>query len=331
MPVPDCGARYAPPFADPRDAGRRSCGAPGPRQYQPIHRGIGFHALQLESEACFVPDSSFQLLDAIVSEAIKRMPKEGSEADRVLAVSAITGEVLAERGFGLFIPTETLGDALVERNKSGEPARHIFDCDTGALILLTVADTLSVPASLVEITLTSGSGHNYVRWAPRDGPAIEWDTNGRTVCTTPKNLPKPEGQSMTRDQTMAYLLTMRAQDWQRASKFDRAVQDFRSAVQLFPERAGAHNNFAWMIATKEFPGRDHMKEEALRAAEQAVGISRTSNYLDTLACAHAFAGDFVKAAKYEDEALQGSPGNDVIRKRLEQFRAATPRDCTGAE
>ena len=312
-------------------------GVASPRNYTPKHQGIGFEALNLESEACFVPDSSFELLDAIVSEVIRRLPSTNTSAtpdthaDRVLAISKTTGDVLAEKGFGLYIPTDTLGDALTKRNKPGEPPRHIFDCDTGALILLTVADSMSVAASMVEITLSSGNGHNYVRWPIDTGVAIDWDTNGRGACATPKNLPAPQGESMSRDQTMAYLLTVRAQVFERGKSFARASEDYRKGIKLFPERAGGYNNFAWMIATKEFQERSAMKQEGLEAAEHAVSINRTPNYLDTLACSYAFAGDFVKAAKYEDEASKKEPGNKVFQSRFEQFNASSPKDCTGAE
>jgi hypothetical protein len=336
-----CGSMYAPPFADRNDAGRRTCGAPGPRNYTSKHRGIGFDILNLESEACFVPDASYRLLDDIVDTVVKRLSKANPPANppqdsgdarvgQVLKVSQITGDVLAEKGFGLYIPTHTLGDALEPRNAAGEEPRHIIDCDASSFILLTVADSLSLPASLVEITLPGGSGHNYVRWQVSPDTAVDWDTNGRAQCTTPTNIPSFQGKSMSRDQTLSYALTLRVPLWKSKGLFDRAVGDYREAIRLFPEHPYAYNNFAWLVATKDFQGRAGYKNEAVAAASKAVAINRTPDYLDTLACAYAFTGDFAQAAAMENEALAGEPSNKEFSERLKQFQASSPKDCTGA-
>ena len=335
-PRPLCGSTYAPPFANQGDAAPRVCSLARPRNYTPKHRGIGFEILDLESDACFVSDDSYRLLDEIVEGVSKRVPlaqpsDERTKVEQVYAVSRATGDVLAEKGFGLYIPTETLGDALVARNAPGEAPRHIFDCDTGSMILLTVAESLSLAASLVEITLPSGSGHNYVRWHISDTTSIDWDTNGRAPCTTPSNLPSFQGKSLTRDQTISYVLAVRAQTWERKRSFVQAIADYRDAIRLFPDRPGAFNNFAWLIATKEFEGRSSHKAEGLRAANEAVALQRTPNHLDTLACVSAFLGDFNAALNYESEALRGEPSNEVFKRRLEQFQGQSPKDCTGAD
>lgn len=332
--LPLCGSQYAPPFANPKDAGRRTCPPPVARNYTPKHRGIGYEILDLESEACFVPDDFYRLLDNIVDNVTARVGQSAQSTkpttDRLLAIGRATGDALEERGFGLYIPTETFGDALVERNAPGEKARHIFDCDTGSFILLTVAESLSAPASLVEITLPSGSGHNYVRWQVDQNTIVDWDTNGRARCTTPDDIPSFQGKGMSREQTIAYVLTLRAAAWQRAKQYSRAVDDYRGAMQRNPGHPGALNNLAWMVATKEFPERSNLKEEALAAANLAVSIQRTPNHLDTLACIYAFTGDFAEAARLEKEAYDASPSQDFA-KRLAQFRETKPRDCTGDE
>jgi hypothetical protein len=70
--LPRCGDIYAPPFANPADAGRRSCPTAVPRTYHPRHDGLGYEILRLESDACFVPDEFFQLLDQLVDEGSSR-------------------------------------------------------------------------------------------------------------------------------------------------------------------------------------------------------------------------------------------------------------------
>src|ERR1700736_953358 len=77
-PIPHCGEIEAPPYADPHDAGRRVCPAVSPRTYVPHHQGLGYDLLNQESEACFVPDQEYRLLDEIVdtvSQSVQYDPK----------------------------------------------------------------------------------------------------------------------------------------------------------------------------------------------------------------------------------------------------------------
>lgn len=329
--LPVCGSAYSPPYANPSDAGRRTCPARNSRGYTTKYRGIGFEILDLESEACFVPDAAYRLLDDIVDEVISRLSQvRQSNIEQVLAISKTTGDVLAHRGFGLYIPTETLGDALHPRNRPGESPRHIFDCDTGSMILLTIAEVLSTPASLVEITLPSGSSHNYVRWQVDQFTSIDWDTNGRGQCLTPRNTPSFQGKSMSRSEVISYALTLRAPLWERGSAA-RAIDDYFEAMKRSPGHPGPQNNFAWLIATKEFSDRSKYKAMAIDAATKAVALHRIPNYMDTLACVHAFAGEFDLAKRYAEEAVAGAPSNTQFAQRLKLFQAANPTDCTGSD
>jgi hypothetical protein len=341
---PMCGTAYAPPFGEP--APRRTCETPVPRGYKPTHRGLGYDILNGESEACFVSDSSYRLLDEIVDRVTARLTdaqRSGqgiSDEARAIAISQATGDILAELGFGLYIPTETLGDALVSRNPPGMPPRFIFDCDTGSMILLTVADHLQVPASLVEITLESGSQHNYVRWHLAQGRSIDWDTNGRGPCITPTNQPAFQGLSMSLVETMGYAATLRAPLWKSQKQYLRALSDYRNDARDRPGHPVAFNNFAWLVATTDFPQRESYKAEALQAATQAVSLQRRAgapkltrndlaNYLDTLACVYAYGGDYKTAGITESEAASISPKPE-FKQRQEMFAKTVPTDCTGA-
>jgi hypothetical protein len=62
--LPECGSKSADPFAPPTDQGGRRCGQPVPRQYKAQFTGLAYRLLEDESEACFVPDSAFELLVA---------------------------------------------------------------------------------------------------------------------------------------------------------------------------------------------------------------------------------------------------------------------------
>lgn len=331
---PECGQMYAPPYGASADARPRPCVKPQTRVYRPKYAGVGYEALDLESEACFVPDSAYQLLDRIIDEVRSRVAAEGlntQSTDRrrmMERISALTGDVLADFGFGLYIPTETLGDALMQRQASGDP-RYLVDCDTSSLILLTVAKSYGLPAFLVDITLPSGSGHNYVRWELSRDNFFDWDTNGRAECTTPAGLPLYEGRSMTPNQTRAYLLFVRALSWKKRERYDQAVADYKQATALDPAQPDPWNNVAWMIATREFPGRHNEKRFALTAATRAVAIRPSANQLDTLACAHALNKDFSQARTVQGRAIAADPDNAEFRDRLTMFQGPSPRDCTG--
>ena len=333
-----CGSMYAPPLAEPEDGKKQRVCEPGTkRTYAPKHKGIGFEALDLESKVCFVPDEAYRVLDTIIETVKTRAgtPPDPGEKDKqvtyALAVSRITGEVLAEMGFGLFIPTETLGDALVPRSEPAEMPRHTVDCDTGSLILLTIAETLRLPASLVEITLQGGSGHNFVRWQIDPMSFVDWDTNGRAQCIAPANSPSYQGKAMTHDQVISYLTSIRAQLWNGKGEQSKSLADYRVAISLFPEHPMGYNNFAWVVATKQFAERDTAKHEALGYADTLIKIDRVPNFLDTAACMYALAGDFSKAVTYEKEAIAGSPQSEDFLERLNWFQATPPRDCTGAK
>src|SRR5688572_13420121 len=70
--LPPCGRFYAGPFGSQADVRNRKCGEAAPRNYTPKHRGIGFEVLDLESEACFVPDEMYRLLDHIVDVVVQK-------------------------------------------------------------------------------------------------------------------------------------------------------------------------------------------------------------------------------------------------------------------
>jgi hypothetical protein len=332
--LPACGTINAPPFADPRDAGSRSCPEPATRNYVPRYSGLAYDILAIESDACFIPDEFYRLLDSIVSDVKSALNSLivafSAPITRDLArhISKTIGDVLATRNFALYIPTETIGDALEFRNKVGEPERHIMDCDTGSLIYLTLAENLRLPLSLVEITLPSGAGHNYVRWQLADGTVLDWDTNGRSECMTPANLAPFEGKSMSRDQVMGYVYGIRGDLRGRRRQYTHAIEDFRKSISLYPESPKSSNNLAWMVATKDFPERGNLGSEALAEAKRAVGIQRNANHLDTLACVFAALGDFSSAVVTATEAVRLN-AKPEFRERLERLKAK--QDCKGLE
>src|SRR5579871_5289506 len=72
-PVPECGSSNRGPTAPKSDATDRTCDPKGERHYKPRHRGIGFEILDSESQACFVPDQEYQLLDNLVDAVLSKV------------------------------------------------------------------------------------------------------------------------------------------------------------------------------------------------------------------------------------------------------------------
>ena len=334
-PLPHCGEMYAPPFEDKSDAWPRPCLEHGQRSYVHKHQGLGFELLDSESEACFVPDAEYQLLDSLIDQVKKQvrydpqLSDEKERLDHARLISKTISDTMAQNGFGLYIPTDTLSDALLDRSIAGGSPRHIFDCDTGSFIFLTVSDSLKAPVSLVDITLPSGAGHNYVQWKLDNSNSMNWDMNGRVECRTPPDLPTYQGKPMSHQQTLGYALTLRAQIWETRQQYDRAISDFKAAMGLYPEAPISYNNFAWLIATKEIPNRKAFLDEALAASLRSTSIDDSANYLDTLACVYALRGDMRQAIKVESDALKKSPNNSDFTSRFALF--SQQKDCTGAK
>jgi len=326
--LPVCGSQNAPPFAPSADASHRPCGPREARQYTPHNRGVGFKILDLESEACFVPDGAYRLLDAIVDEARRRVRLAGVGTSAILKaqlIGRVTGEIMKEKGFALSLPTDTLGDALVARGTTDKKARHVFDCDTGSMIYLTVAEALSAPASLVEITLPNGDQHNYVQWHVAHNRYVAWDPNAQAQCIAPATSGGYQGKSLSYRETISYARTLRADLWIAQKNYDRAIEDYRAAIRLFPQRPGAYAGLAWMLATIKFGTSARYRRLAVESAKYAVRLRRNADNLDTLACAYAFAGDFNGAVIAEKAALRLAPTNGDYSLRMQTFDKR--RDC----
>jgi tetratricopeptide (TPR) repeat protein len=273
------------------------------------------------------------LLDKIVDDATRAIPiglagTRGARLGIAKNDSAAIGQILESNGFELFIPTDALSDALFARTEDSRTI-HTFDCDTSSFIYLTVAENLQLPLSMIDITLASGAGHNYVRWQIDNVTTLDWDTNGRVVCRTPSGLPPTEGKPMTRAQVIGYSRALRAMLWERLKQPLRALTDLRDSISMYPESGLARNNLAWLVATVDLPGRANLFDEALQQAEKAVELRRDANRLDTLACVFALRGAFDRAIEVENDAISLGGSTPTLRERLIRF--GQKRDCTGLE
>ncbi|MGD9815906.1 MAG: hypothetical protein AB7Q23_05970 [Hyphomonadaceae bacterium] len=333
--LPACGDVYfqarqgAPP--------PRGCALEGERTYRPRYEGLAYEILDLESEACFVSDDSYRLLDRIMDEihaeigALGFARGDAPTAALLNRMGEITVDALVRNGFRLYIGTRTIGDALTAR-EAGAQHYYPFDCDIGALILLTVAQHYGVPGWLVEIRLSEQDTHNYVRWALAGGEIMDWDTNARGPCATRGEHPPWQGRAWSHDEVVAYILSIRAGTWRKQNASDRELADLQRAMELAPAHPNAFNNYAWLVATRPLADRAEHAARAHAAALHAISLERSGNYLDTLACVVALRGDFPRAAAIEREALQlvrSYATAQQFRDRIARFTASPPRDCTG--
>lgn len=333
--ISECGSIYAPPIAGPGPAVQpRTCPAPSARTYKAKYQTIGHEVLTEESQACFVPDSAFELLDALIEKGRDKYTPllTGSGTWEVSATPFFEamGQVLLDAGFQLYIPTETLGDALTNRPLQAGGQR-IADCDTGSLLYMSTAEVLGLPVSMVEIKLRSGSGHNYLRWSTSAGQSLDWDTNGRAQCTTPPGQPAWQGRTMSRTEVLGYTRGLRGLLQQKKGRNQEAAADYRAAGKMYPQSPWAPNNLAWLLATRAEFDQPTEAGEAVDNALRAVSIERDANNLDTLACAYARKGDFTSAVAVARDVVGLAPNNDVFKQRLKKFEASPPKNCVGED
>lgn len=109
--------------------------------------------------------------------------------------------------------------------------------------------------------------------------------------------------------------------------FDRALADFRQALAVDQQSAEANRSLAWLLATCPDP-RYRNPREALAAAERAAQLAAPGDpfVLDALAAAHAGAGHFDQAVRYQQEAIANVPADFVapFQERLAQYRQHRP-------
>lgn len=337
QPLRSCGQGYDGlpfPSVRPPDPDDRACAAPAARNYQRRYEGLAYEVLDLESEACFVPDSSYALLDSLIDEIRSDVARSGvrltaPNAMAAMTISDVGQRVLARRGFRIHIPTEIISDALTPRLAAGV-REHMIDCDTFSMILITVAESYGLPAALVEIRLNKTAGHNYVRWLLPGNDYVDWDTNDGDPCTTPNDVRDWEGRAMSRDEVLAYVLVIRASNWKGPNANARAFADLRRAMEIAPQRPQAYNAFAWRVATTAFEGRREVAQNAIAAAEHAVSRAPDeANFLDTLACALAYDGQYSRARDIQAQAALLSNNDPDFVRRLGYFSEEPYRDCTG--
>lgn len=117
----------------------------------------------------------------------------------------------------------------------------------------------------------------------------------------------------------------------RLGRLDEALKHYEAAARLWPEWVPALNNHAWLLAARPWATADDGRravDVARKACEATAWVHVTA--LDTLAVAHARAGDFSAAASVARRAVRmaeaggGEPLAAEIRARLRLFQRGQP-------
>jgi tetratricopeptide (TPR) repeat protein len=116
---------------------------------------------------------------------------------------------------------------------------------------------------------------------------------------------------------------------QNQGRYVEAEQAYLGAIKAQPTFAQAYNDVAWLLAT--------CPDDKVRDGKRAIVYATTAcertawkkgGFLDTLAAAHAEAGQFEEAVRYQIRALDdpSSPAKfgPAARQRLELYRQMKP-------
>jgi tetratricopeptide (TPR) repeat protein len=111
--------------------------------------------------------------------------------------------------------------------------------------------------------------------------------------------------------------------YHRLGELDKAIMHWKLALRLKPDYVTILNKLAWLLATCENP-KYRVPNQAVKLAEHSCKLTayREPKLLDTLAAAYAEVGDFNKAVKTAERALELETGKLAadISKRLELYR-----------
>ncbi|QDU86705.1 lipoprotein NlpI [Pirellulimonas nuda] len=117
--------------------------------------------------------------------------------------------------------------------------------------------------------------------------------------------------------------TLRANVYAEAGFYQQAVDDLQQALRLDPASRSAYLSTAWLLATCSEP-RHRDPKTALEAATRAKKLAKEldAHTLDVLAAAHASAGEFESAVRYQEQALllAADPQQTELRERLARYR-----------
>ncbi len=124
-----------------------------------------------------------------------------------------------------------------------------------------------------------------------------------------------------------FAMAFTTRGWLHVEKgdLDKALADFTAATKLAPKAALPANNLAWFRAT--------CPDSKFRDGKQAITLAtlaceqtgyKHEEFLDTLAAAHAEAGDFKAAVKWATKTLELDPQNEDFAEHLKLYQGGKP-------
>jgi tetratricopeptide (TPR) repeat protein len=134
-------------------------------------------------------------------------------------------------------------------------------------------------------------------------------------------------QALRRDRNQADAYVFRGDAQADLGHYTQAAGDYRAAMRIDPQLGRAFQSAAWLMSTCP-DARFRNPQMAIKAAERALELEGDdARYLDTLAAAHASAGDFEQARVTQARAIQQTPDKQPqLRERLERRLALYERD-----
>ena len=124
-----------------------------------------------------------------------------------------------------------------------------------------------------------------------------------------------------------FAMAFTTRGWLHVEKgdLDKALADFTAATKLAPKEALPANNLAWFRATcpdaKFRDGRQAVMLATLACKQTGY---KHEEFLDTLAAAHAEAGDFKTAVKWATKTLELDPQNEDFAEHLQLYQSGKP-------
>ena len=168
-----------------------------------------------------------------------------------------------------------------------------------------------------------------IRLDPKDAEAfvyrgITWKEKGELDKAF-----KDFDEAIRLDPKDAWAFVNRGMARHKKKEYDKALKDYDKAIGLDPKDAEAFVNRAWLCATcpeEKYRNGKKAVESARRACELTGW--KDASYIDALAAAHAEAGNFDEAVKWQKKALEFSGLDDEVateyRKRLKLYEGRKP-------
>ena len=137
------------------------------------------------------------------------------------------------------------------------------------------------------------------------------------------------GKSLNLNKTLFLSLRGRSDALISIGEHKKAARDLKAALKMHPEDSGVLNNLAWLFATSP--------DDDLRDATQAIELAtkaceetewKAAHIISTLAAGYAESGDFKKACKFSQKALDADAGNggldEQLQKELNSYKGKKP-------